>query len=87
VDSRGSDQHAADLAATELAVQSNVSLVCWPRNTTAVMMTAAISATMRPYSTAVAPRSLRMFKRETTQAVLRRIVASTLDTTKHLLLS
>src|SRR2546428_534588 len=56
-------------------VQLKDLLVWCPRKTTAMStIAAAISATMIPYSTAVAPRSLFTFKRAATQALVKRAI-------------
>src|SRR5438309_11549297 len=72
-------QHLADLAAIESPVHWNVEDAFFPRTTTAAMITAAIRATIRPYSTAVAPRSLLTLRRVVTHVLAKRTIVRRFD--------
>jgi hypothetical protein len=61
-----SGQSAAVRPWIQLPVRLKVELAARPKKITASTITAAMRATMTAYSTAVAPRSLRMFARATT---------------------
>ena len=57
---RATSRPRLEAYAVEVATLLKTVLRFWPRATTATMMTTAISATISPYSTAVAPFSERI---------------------------
>jgi hypothetical protein len=67
-------QFSAFRRSTQSPTVLYVELDARPRRITAITITAAINATMIAYSTAVAPRSLRMLIRATSHAEAARAV-------------